>query len=63
MKSHSRWILVSVLLLGWLLDFLFWKQAPGVNFAIYAVLCMIGGIVLLHLNGRPLRLVPHGSFR
>ena len=54
MKSRSRWVLLSVLLLGWLLDFLFWKQAPGVNFAVYVFLCLITGIVLLHRTGTPM---------
>jgi hypothetical protein len=28
-------------------DFLFWKQTPGINFAIYVVLCLAGGFYIL----------------
>lgn len=45
-----------VLALGWLLDFLFWKKAPGINFALYVALCLSAGMVLLHVEGiRPAR--------
>jgi hypothetical protein len=54
MKSHSRSAWFVVLALGWLLDFLFWKQMPGVNFAIYAALCLMAGIWLLHRAGTPI---------
>ena len=42
---------VVALALGWLFDFLFWKHAQGINFAIYAVLCLGGGFLVLGLNG------------
>jgi hypothetical protein len=48
-RSNILWIVVLVL--GWLFDFLFWKQSPGLNFAIYAVLCLGGGFLVLKLNG------------
>src|SRR5512143_2807678 len=51
MKAHARPVWISVIALGWLLDFLFWKQAPGVNFALYAALCLIAGSFLLRLDG------------
>jgi hypothetical protein len=51
MKRDPRFVLITVLVLGWLLDFLFWKQAPGVNFAIYAALCMLAGFLLLRADG------------
>jgi hypothetical protein len=54
MKSNSRWVWFVVLGLGWLLDFLFWKQQPGVNFAIYVFLCLTAGILLLHISGTSL---------
>ena len=60
MKQHSRLVWISVLALGWLLDFLFWRQAPGLNFAIYVVLCLIGGFFLLRLEGT--RLAPRAAF-
>ncbi len=41
----------TVLVLGWLFDFLFWGHAPGINFGIYAVLCVLGGFLVLKLNG------------
>jgi len=50
MKRHPRLAWFTVLILGWLLDFLFWKQAPGVNFAIYAALCLLAGFLLLSLD-------------
>ena len=42
---------ITVLLLGWLFDFLFWKQNQGINFAIYVVLVLGGGFLVLLLNG------------
>jgi len=42
---------VVALALGWLFDFLFWKHAQGINFAIYAGLCLGGGFLVLGLNG------------
>jgi hypothetical protein len=44
-------IWIAALALGWLFDFLFWKQAMGINFAIYAALCLGGGFLVLNLNG------------
>lgn len=52
MKKNPTLFWVICLALGWLFDFLFWKAAPGVNFAIYAALCLIGGGILLWVNGR-----------
>jgi hypothetical protein len=40
-----------VLILGWLFDFLFWEHTPGINFALYVVLCLAGGFLVLGLNG------------
>jgi len=48
-RINILWI--AALVLGWLFDFLFWKHAPGINFAIYALLCLGGGILILRLNG------------
>jgi len=48
-RTNILWIVV--LALGWLFDFLFWKQAHGINFAIYVVLCLVGGFLVLVLNG------------
>jgi hypothetical protein len=46
----------TVIALGWVFDFLFWKKAPGINFVIYVLLCLITGYVLLRTAGhRPAR--------
>jgi len=65
-RPNILWI--TALALGWFFDFLFWKHAPGINFAIYVVLCLAGGFLVLGLEGiRPhwralLLLVPIGFF-
>lgn len=48
-KANVLWI--TALALGWLFDFLFWKHIPGINFAIYVVLCLAGGFLVLTWNG------------
>ncbi len=48
-RPNILWIIA--LALGWLFDFLFWKHAPGINFAIYVVLCLAGGFLALTWNG------------
>ncbi|KAF0108959.1 MAG: hypothetical protein FD146_3 [Anaerolineaceae bacterium] len=48
-RTNLLWI--TALVLGWLFDFLFWKHTPGINFAVYAVLCLGGGFLVLALNG------------
>ena len=48
-RTNILWIVALVL--GWLFDFLFWKHSPGINFAIYAILCLGGGFLVLALNG------------
>jgi hypothetical protein len=47
-RTNMLWI--TALVLGWLFDFLFWKHAPGINFAIYVVLCLAGGFLVLMMN-------------
>ncbi len=49
--KRTNLLLIVTLALGWLFDFLFWKQSPGINFAIYAVLVLGGGFLVLGLNG------------
>ncbi|NWF64302.1 MAG: DUF4173 domain-containing protein [Chloroflexi bacterium] len=45
-----------VLALGWLFDFLFWENPPGINFAIFWTACLIAGFYLLLTSGhRPHR--------
>jgi hypothetical protein len=48
-RTYILWIVALVL--GWLFDFLFWKHAQGINFAIYAIMCLGGGLLVLGLNG------------
>lgn len=48
-RPNVLWI--AALALGWLFDFLFWKHAPGINFAIYVLLCLVGGFLALIWNG------------
>ena len=45
-KQPAR-LWVIVLLLGWMFDFLFWKQSIGINFALFSTLCLLGGTYLL----------------
>lgn len=52
MKLNPNRLWTVALALGWLLDFLFWKKAPGVNFAIFTTLCLIGGFHILLAEGR-----------
>ena len=56
MKKTSNLLWVTAIVLGWLFDFLFWKQSFGINFAIFTGLCIIGGFLLLWINNqRPAR--------
>ena len=47
MKSTPNKLWITVLILGWLFDFLFWQHAPGINFAIFWMLSLIAGFYLL----------------
>jgi hypothetical protein len=50
-NPNRLWIIV--LLLGFSFDFLFWKQpAIGVNFALFTVLSLLGGMYLLISSGK-----------
>ena len=67
MKTNPNKLWIIVLILGWLFDFLFWENPPGVNFAIFWKACLIAGFYLLLSNGhRPHRatlwLLPIFSF-
>jgi len=42
---------VTALLLGWFFDLLFWKHPLGINFAIFVLLCLAGGLLALTQNG------------
>ena len=50
MKDRSKRIWIVALVLGWLFDFLFWKQTPGINFFIYVILCLTGGFLVLRMD-------------
>lgn len=56
MKTNPNRFWIIVILLGWSLDFLFWKKPLGINFAIFVALCIATGILLLRWEG--LRLSP-----
>jgi len=51
MKKNPNRLWIVALLLGWAFDFLFWKKPAGVNFAIFASLCLLGGFYLLLADG------------
>jgi len=51
MKIYPNKLLVVALFLGWLFDFLFWEHSIGVNFAIFATVCMLFGIGILVSSG------------
>jgi hypothetical protein len=56
MKNTPNKLWIAVIALGWAFDFLFWKQPPGVNFAIFALLCVTVAFYLLMSDGiRPHR--------
>jgi hypothetical protein len=51
MKTNPNRLWIIVILLGWALDFLFWRKPLGVNFAIFVTLCLATGIFLLRADG------------
>ncbi len=51
MKTNPNRFWWTVIALGWAFDFLFWKQAPGINFALYVLLCLVTGYLLLRSEG------------
>jgi hypothetical protein len=56
MKSHSTRFWWTMIALGWVFDFLFWKKAHGINFALYVLLCLAVGILISRADGhRPAR--------
>ena len=56
MKKNPNKLWIIVIALGWAFDFLFWKKSPGVNFSIFATLCVIAAFYLLVSDGlRPNR--------
>src|SRR5262245_41416316 len=56
MRKTPLLLLMTVLALGWLFDFLFWRQSVGINIAIFIVLCLVAGFFLLaRTDVRPVR--------
>src|SRR5262245_31838947 len=53
-KTNPNRFWAVVILLGWAFDFLFWKKPLGINFAIFVILCLATGILLLGANGQHL---------
>jgi hypothetical protein len=51
MKTNPNRLWIIVLVLGWAFDFLFWQQSWGVNFAIFAILCLTVAFYLLLSDG------------
>ncbi len=50
MKRNPKVLWITVVVLGWLLDFLFWQKPIGLNFALYTLLCLIGGLFVLGMD-------------
>jgi hypothetical protein len=58
MKTNPTRFWWTVIALGFAFDFLFWGKTPGINFALYVLLCLATGFVLLRAGGhRPARSV------
>ena len=47
MKANPNRLWFVAIFLGWSFDFLFWEHEPGLNFALYILLCLAGGLYLL----------------
>ncbi|MBK9207108.1 MAG: hypothetical protein IPL71_01875 [Anaerolineales bacterium] len=56
MKTNPNKLWIFVFALGWLFDFLFWQNKPGINFAIFSAACLVAAFYLLLSDGlRPNR--------
>lgn len=68
MKKNPLKLWITAFALGWLADFLFWDQAPGANFAIFAASCVLAALILLLGDGQRapfstlILLLPFGFF-
>src|SRR5215213_2387555 len=51
MKTNPNRFWGTVILLGWVFDFLFWEKSLGINFALFIALCLATGILLLRGDG------------
>ena len=47
MKANPNRLWIVAIFLGWSFDFLFWRHVPGLNFALFVLLCLAGGLYLL----------------
>ncbi len=52
MRKNPKILWITAIALGWCFDLLFWKQTPGINFTIFAILCLVGGLLLLRLDNQ-----------
>jgi hypothetical protein len=50
--KHLSLVIWLSILVAWIFDLLFWKQAPGVSFPILVVLTLTAGYILLRVEGR-----------
>lgn len=50
MRKNPILLWIVVIVVGWLFDFLFWQQSFGINFAVFTVLCLIGGFLILWMD-------------
>jgi len=67
MKSNPNKLWIIVLALGWAFDYLVWQQEVGINFAVFALLCLVAAFHVLLSDGlRPNRgsliLLPISAF-
>lgn len=46
MPKHSSRIWLTALVLGWAVDFLFWKHAPGISYAIWVLLIILAAVFI-----------------
>lgn len=63
MKKNPNLLWIIAVALGWCFDLLFWKQTPGINFAIFTMSCLAGGFFILwkdkkHASRGALWLIP-----
>jgi hypothetical protein len=52
MEKNPERLWLTVIVLGWLFDLLFWYQSFGLNFAVFTLLCWLDGVLLLWMNGQ-----------
>ena len=56
MQTRPNRVWIVVFLLGFAFDFLFWKHAPGINFAVFVALCLgLGSWLLWQGGAKPAR--------